>query len=109
LKRVLVIIREELLALGVESLLKSDKNLNIISSGPGFNVRLDEKFADFQPDVLVLDEKLGLVDLASLVFLIEDCPKLRIVIIREDDNLAQIYDKQEMTITKASDLLAAIQ
>jgi hypothetical protein len=66
-------------------------------------------FYRFRPEVVLLTR--GIKDLAnasSLLLSPNSHPNLRVIVISEDDNLAYIYDKQEMVISKKNELLTLV-
>ena len=109
MRRVLVIQSDIVLAIGVESLLLREKDLNMIVRSLGDGTGLREEFERFQPEVLVVFENTDLSDLQLLINLIKDFANMRIVVLDADGDRARVYDKHDILIKEASDLIATVR
>ena len=109
LQRVLVVKSRSLLVAGVDSLLSREPDLNVIAITPEDEAALIEEIRRSQPDAIVLDEGSHLIDAAQLLALLKDYPELRVVVLRADNSLAQIYAKQQVVVARITDLVSVIR
>jgi DNA-binding NarL/FixJ family response regulator len=93
---------------GVENLLIRQNGMNIMSTALSDWATLANEIERFHPDVLIFDTSLRFTDLTSLLDLLKDTPELRVVVMNVHDNRVHVYDKREIIIKHASDLVAAI-
>jgi chemotaxis response regulator CheB len=105
--RVLVIYDDQLLSAGIESLLAGRLDLEVKRTTSTGN-HLSKEIRNFTPHVIVLDENLGLTNISTILDLLKDYAKLRIIVVGIDNNLVNIYDKHQVMITRGNDLLTAI-
>ncbi len=89
-------------------LLTSKDNLRVINSHaddlPGLLSEVDE----LKPDVVLLGESLPLAAKDILGHLLMNSPEMRVIVVSEDTNWLHVFDKQEMLMTRQSDLLELI-
>lgn len=108
MRRILFLRTDQLITEGVESLLMQETSLEmktvILNDAKSIRVELDA----FRPDVLILDESLFVSDLFTHLNLFKDFSSLRVVVINTSSNQLHVYDKHDVTVKKASDLIAAI-
>lgn len=111
-KRILVVLREEVLAAGIVSVLSREESVGAIRISSGFEFLQNQPHEDdFRPDVIVIDEKLKLIDLAGLMHLVhltEIREKVRIVIVDIEGNRLTVYDKSEIQLLEVNDLIATL-
>ena len=94
---------------GVERLLSAETDLEVTGISPGDPAELAQEIRRLQPDLVVLDKDSRWVDATKLLATLQDYPKLRLVVVSANDNLVCIYDKQQTTTSRASDLLGIIR
>ena len=109
MQRVLIVQNGPLLCAGIQRLLAGELGLEVLSSSPQDRVELTQEVRRTQPDVVVLDEVSHLVDPASLLALLNTDSTLRVVVVSANDNLVRIYDKEQVLITQATDLINIIR
>jgi chemotaxis response regulator CheB len=109
MRRVLIIRSNQLLAAGVESLLLQKNDVILMSVALNNEMAIRAEIGTFRPDVLILDESQVDPDLAVLLTLIKDFPDLRIVVVNTDANKLHIYEKHDVFVKKAKDLIAFVQ
>jgi DNA-binding NarL/FixJ family response regulator len=105
LQRVLIIENETLLGAGVQSLLQDEANMEVIGISPSNLAELIQEIRRSRSDVVVLDEVTHLTGPTKLLALLEDYPKLRLVVVSANDDRVRIYDKREVLVTHTTDLL----
>lgn len=107
LKRVLVVHRDLLLGIGIESLLEREKDLLVM--GIAITSNMNSDIENFHPNVIVLDETLSFGDLNRIFETLQDGPELRVMVINLQNNHVTVYDKREISITQSNDLIYAIK
>jgi len=104
MRRVLILDNQLLVGAGIQLLLSGEADLEIIGL-PSLNCEdLAQLINKLEPDVIVLDEINHLTHLAGLLALLNNFSRLRIVVVRVQDDLIQIYDKQEVLVTRSGQL-----
>lgn len=109
MKRVLVVQSDIVLAAGVESLLMREKDLDVLVSNTGVKPGLREEFERFRPEVLILFVDPDFSDLQQLINLIKDYPHMRIVALEADGDRASVFDKHDIKIKEANDLISTVR
>jgi stage III sporulation protein SpoIIIAA len=108
-QRVLIIENQLLLGAGVQSLLAGEADLDVIGISPVNQAELVQEIRRFRPDVVVLDEVTHLADATRLMTFLKNHPKLRVVVVSANDNLVCIYNKQQVLVRQATDLINLIR
>ena len=109
MKRVLIVTSELLLREGVESLLSREVDINVYSTQFIDESTLAHEIDHYQPDVVILDERLEYTDLTHLFDLLIDYPRIRVMVVNVIDNKVNVYDKSEFEVSHAYDLVSAIR
>lgn len=109
MKRILVILNDPLLAIGVENLLTRETDLTVQSAASCDGKALVHQVENFQPEVIIFDENHPIDQLPVMLNLLKDCPELRFMVVGVNDNRVHIYNKQEILITRGADLVEAIR
>jgi DNA-binding NarL/FixJ family response regulator len=109
MRRVLIIRSNQLLASGVESLLLQKNNMIVKSAALDDEKSIWAEIRAFRPDVLILDESLVALDTPALLSLIQDFSNLRIVVVDIRANTLHIYDKRDVFVKQADDVIKVIQ
>ncbi|MCI0520542.1 MAG: hypothetical protein L0Z70_09840 [Chloroflexi bacterium] len=107
-RRVLVVESELLLSAGLESLLSPCDELEV--RGLRFTSECDLMNAveEYQPDVLILEDRV-LGDIASqLVKGEHKGPLMRVVCLNLEDNCLRIYEKRKIMVERSADFLAVV-
>ena len=107
--RVLIVENQRLLGAGLQALLTENSDLDIIGVSPSNQIELVRKIRQLQPDVVFLSEGSRLTNAVDLLALLEDYPRLRVVVISANDHLVRIYDQQQVLIKPANQLLNIIR
>jgi hypothetical protein len=109
LKHVLIAVQANVLATGIESVLKSADGLAIIriafSNGKDVRAEIDR----LQASVLVLEETQALAQVMPLLELFRVHPGLKILVVKADSNVVQVYERRELLLNAGTDLIQAIQ
>ena len=108
-RRVLVVENESLLGTGIEKLLASKANLDVMGVMPADEVDLINIIWSLQPDIVILNKASSLMDSEKLLTLLKDYPTFRILEVSADDNRIRVYDKHEVLTVHTDDLLQIIQ
>lgn len=108
-KRILILENESLLGASIEHILKKEGDLNVLGLTPTDGATLVQDIIYARPDILILEEVRYLFDPAKLLFLLQEIPRLRLIVVNAADNLAQIYDKDQILLTRTADLVAVIR
>ncbi|MFN2224433.1 MAG: hypothetical protein PVH65_02045 [Chloroflexota bacterium] len=106
-KRVIVVESEKLISAGIYSLLSSNHNLDVF----GMSLRGEELFdvADqFQPDVVVMDERYLHQNLKSYLAFIKTCPRLRTIVVNLSTNSLRVCDGQIVHVQHLEDFMDQI-
>lgn len=106
--RVLIIEEDSLFSNGVELLLVLQENLEIVGS-----VRADLQVvtAEIQatnPNVIIISDDIATSNAQLIMSLLRAYPDLRIITFSLEDNRINVYDKREVIVSTASDLITAI-
>ena len=106
--RVLIVQNELLLGAGLQALLAHETDLEVIGISPHDQAELAQDIRQIRPDIVFLDEDSYLVDAGELLILLQDLPKLRVMVINTNDNLLHIYDVQQVMILSTTQLINLI-
>ncbi len=109
MKRVLIVTSELLLREGVESLLSREVDIKVHSTQFIDESTLAKEIDRYQPDVVILDERLEYTDLSNLFDLLIDYPRIRVMVVNVIDNKVNVYDKSEFEVAHSYDLVSAIR
>lgn len=107
--RVLIVENQLLLGAGVQSLLTGEADLDVIGISPVNQAELVQEIRRFRPDVVVIDKVTHLADANKLVAFLKNHPKLRVVVVSANDNLVCVYNKQQVLVSQATDLINLIR
>ncbi len=109
MRRVLILENQLLVGAGLQVLLSREADLEVFGI-PFLNSEdLARVINESEPDVIVLDEIGHLTRLTGLLPLLNNVSKLRIVVVSSQDNLIRIYNKHEVLVTHASQLINIIR
>ncbi len=109
MKRVLLVTSELLLRQGIVSLLSREVDINVLSINYVDEKTLFHEIDQYNPDVVILDERMEYTDLTHLFNLLIDYPILRVMVLNVIDNKVNIYDKTEIEVSRSYDLISAIR
>jgi DNA-binding NarL/FixJ family response regulator len=94
---------------GVETLLSSSGQLQVIGAAPRDEEDLVQNVWRYSPDVIILSNQSQLTDPVRLLDLLKDYRSFRLIIVSEDDNTMEVYEKRQVTARQQSDLMTAVQ
>jgi len=104
MQRVLIVENESLLGAGIEHLLAHEPDLNVVGIARADEAVLLEEIKLSQPDIVILDRATCLTNAMKLLAHLQDCPKLRVIVVSANDNVVQIFDKQQVLVNQTTDL-----
>lgn len=101
--------REDLLGKAVESILMADMNWQVVKllGDPDVGA-LTQQVEKTNPEIIIIIQGRCKEDFAVPMHIIKDFPKLRVITVNPDNNLVEVYNKQEIRIEEVSDLLSVI-
>lgn len=108
-QRVLIIDNRSIMGAGIEALLANSDQLQITGAVPQDENDLVRIIWQFSPDVIILNHQLQLTDPAHLLTLLKEYHSFRLIVVNEDDNTMEIYEKRQITTKHHSDLTTAVQ
>ncbi len=109
LKRVLIINSEDLFSAGLAAFIRSEDGFEVIDKNIINKSALVGAMEEFRPGVLIISERLLVTYLSAIFGCLRDSTALRVIVFNEQENLLQIYEKEEVVVEGASDLIAAIR
>jgi chemotaxis response regulator CheB len=107
--RVLVIDNRSLMGAGVEVLLSNSHKLQVIGTVPEDEEELVRAVWQFSPDVIIMSLQTQMTDPVRLLTLLNDYHSFRLIVVSEDDNTMEVYEKRQVRASHKSDLAAAVQ
>ena len=108
-KRVLVVDNHSILGTGVEELLSNIDQLQIIGVNPADEVDLLQDIWQLVPDVIILSDRSSIISPTQLLFQLKYYPSVRLIVVSEDENTLDIYDKRQIMTRQRADLTTAVQ
>lgn len=106
--RVLVVGNNSLLHAGLESLLLNKLRFGVVGYAPTEMAHLVSYIWHHLPDVIVMTSSSAIDPLALLKSL-EGYPAVRIIEVDEEQNVMQIYDRQQAAVQSQTDLMVFVQ
>jgi DNA-binding NarL/FixJ family response regulator len=103
--RVLIAEKESLLGAAVQSFLVRQPGLEVIGISPADQAQLVQEVDRLRPDVVILGEPSQLIGPAQLLTFLRDYPTLRVVVVNVDHSLVRIYDKHQVSLKRADQIL----
>lgn len=102
--------REDLLSTSVELLLTAQKGWKVI------NIPIEETLDalmkamdEVKPDIVIIPREDHADRLKLPTVLFDNYPKLKVITVSPDNNLMEVYSKQDILISSAFDLISAIE
>lgn len=102
--------REDLLSTSVELLLTAQKGWKVI------NIPIEETLDalmkamdEVKPDIVIIPREDHADHLKLPTVLFDNYPKLKVITVSPDNNLMEVYSKQDILISSAFDLISAIE
>jgi DNA-binding NarL/FixJ family response regulator len=106
---VLLYSSENLLDIGIRSLISTDKNLVLTILRACTVTELIETANHLQPDVVIVEQGLLLNHSELLNHLLKGLKDSRVITLDQEHNLLHLYSRQEIFIQQASDLVDVIR
>jgi DNA-binding NarL/FixJ family response regulator len=107
---ILILQQDVLLQRALESLLLvSNPDLRVVTSEALDIKGLVAEISKFEPDAVLLSESMPMAGEESLVLLLTTYPKLRVIVASESSNWLHLYSKQDILLTRLTDLLKVIK
>ena len=100
----MVLESEGLLIASIVNLLASQDGYDVSSKRFNALKSLDQ-LNGHQPDVIILDVTQLPAHIAALMELVDRNPKMRLIVVRLDDNRLHIFDKHVVQVEQVSDFL----
>lgn len=92
-----------MLSAGVEHMLDCEIDLSIQSISIENGASSESKLDNFEPEVIVLEERICLSGYRNLMRLLSTYPYLPVIVVSTNDNVIHVYNPQELFLTRASD------
>ncbi len=103
-KRIIVLESQKLLSAGIYSLLSAHDELDVF----GLTLRSQDFFflaKQYQPDVIIMDERFLDQNLDSYLDFIRSCPRLRTIVFNAGTNSMEVCDRQIIHVGHLDDFL----
>lgn len=108
-RQVLILYQGSLLAQGIESLLRQEKGLEVMSLQLGKG-HLQPASVQYEPDAIILDTSdLGGRAGISVVALLQEHPGAKVICMNAEDDKVEVYRKDQRIATRREELVAAIR
>lgn len=107
-QRVLVVENDLLLGAGIENLLLRESNLDVIGISCWDEEEMIRKIRYLQPATVILDEASFLTHSIRLLARLMQDHELKLVIVNADNNMIQVYHKQNILLMQSSDLIKVL-
>lgn len=106
-KRILVLCQDSLLAQGLLSLLREQPGLEV--EARQLKSSAQEFVRQFAPDVVIIDgEDFARHATITIDQLLRERPHVRVIDVSSSNDLARVYEGQEIRVAKFEDLLATL-
>ncbi len=109
MKHVLIAVQANVLATGIESVLKSVDGLAVDRIAINDNNVIRAEIDRLQPAILVLEETQAAAQVLPLLELFRLHPELKILVVNADSNVVQVYERRELFLEAGIDLVQAVQ
>lgn len=106
--RVLVVDENSMFSNGVQLLLVTQKNLEIIGTVPIDLAVITAEIDRMHPNVVVINEKIVSSQSNLIVTLLKTYPTLRIIALNLEGNQINIFDNRQVVVETFDDLVSAI-
>lgn len=108
-QRVLIVDNHTIMGAGVKKLLSNTGRLQIVNSTPLAETDLIHDVQLFMPDVIILSNRSQLTTPIRLLSLLKNQNAFRLIVVSEDDNTIEVYDKQQIMAERETDLAKAVR
>lgn len=108
-KTIVILGQGDLLSSSVELLLKAQKGWNVINIPNDYELKALNKTVDkFKPDVVIIHQGNCTGEMNLPTDLFRNLPDVKVITLSSKDNLIEIYNKQNIIVKSASDLISVI-
>jgi DNA-binding NarL/FixJ family response regulator len=107
-KRVLLIISGKFLGGVIHNLFSGCDQLSVSTAKPTSGRKLLDEVRTQQPEIVVIDDTLGMEYLANLMVYMQNGVNIRVVVLNTESNQVQIFQKHEIKLTQPEDLFAIL-
>ena len=102
--------QDDLLSSTVELFLTTEKGWNVVNIPIEQNVDALMKAVDkVHPDVVIIQQGDCPASSSFPTSLLKDHPKLKVITLNPNDNLMEVYSKQNILVQSASDLVSVVE
>ena len=108
-KRILIVIQNQLLATSIKNLLAPDEGFLIHCASEDNVSEVIASLDMHRPDVLILDNSQIGQEISRLFLMGNDCSDVRIVVANVDDNQLKIYERFQIQLSRSADFVDAIR
>jgi len=105
---ILAVLTASLFTMAVTSLLAAEADMRVIASEAVDFKGLLAEINCVKPDVILLEESMLMMTKTSVVELLNTYSELRVIVVSENNNWLQVFQKYTRLITSAADLIQAI-
>jgi len=110
LKTILIIGREDILSYSVELYLTNQKGWNVVSFSNKENLdELIRAVNKVNPDVVIIHQEDQAHPLNLPTILLQDHPSLKVITLSLNNNLMEVYSKQNILVQSTTDLISVIE
>lgn len=109
LQRVLIVDNDSLLGAEVGQLLSMRRCYQVIIVSPEDEIDLLRDVWRLSPDVVILNNQSRVTNPIRLLSHLKDFGSFRLLVVGEDDNMIEVYEKRRIMAQEGSELTAAIQ
>jgi DNA-binding NarL/FixJ family response regulator len=95
--RVLIVDNQGIMGAGLEKLLSEEPSLEVYGTSTKRETTLLQEIWHFQPDIIILTAESKGTSPTWLLNLLKDYGGVRIILISMDQNVFEVYDKQQIT------------
>ena len=106
---VLLVQCDTVLAAGVESHLRNEPGFCIRTCAVSDESLLEKEIRHLHPEVVLMDNSLHLDNQSMWVAIFKDFPRLQILVLDVSSDQLQIYQKRDVMLTGASELIDIIR
>jgi len=105
----LIVCSNELMGITVENLCKTQADMEVINAQFLGEDDLIQEFKRYQPDVLIVDERIEVNDPTRLLQSLAVMPNIRVILLNDKDNILHVYKKHNVLVTQVADLISAVR
>jgi hypothetical protein len=96
---------------GLKSLIRRDDGLQILTATAGDAATFFAEVTRLSPEVILLNgaSDLEQIPFSEMLNILPAATNLRLIVVRSDDNVIDVYEKRRVQAVNSSDLLAVIR